>query len=169
MSQRKSIIAPPQTEMPSRVAIIFRAGGVLDHPPKDRRQGSVQASNNDLVSAPSNRGVHKMTLDANTAKIPSHVPPDLVKQYPLVFGGVTHEDPFKTMIPRVHQGPAVLFSTDVYPGHQPGWVFRRAKDLQQVYQDTEHFSNKDFAPFAKLVGDTWSQVPAETDPPMHNL
>ena len=46
-------------------------------------------------------------------------------------------------------------------------VFRRAKDLQQIYLDTEHFSNKDFAPFAKLVGDKWSQVPAETDPPMH--
>jgi cytochrome P450 len=35
--------------------------------------------------------------------------------------------------------------------------------------DTAHFSNKDFAPFAQLVGDTWSSLPAETDPPMHAL
>jgi len=110
-----------------------------------------------------------MSPDASSAKLPPHVPPELVKPYPLVFGESTREDPFKTMVPQVHLGPPVLYSTAVYPGHQPGWVFRRAKDLQQIYQDTEHFSNKDFAPFAKLVGDTWSQVPAETDPPMHNL
>ena len=38
-----------------------------------------------------------------------------------------------------------------------------------IYQDTEHFSNKDFAPFAKLLGDSWNLLPAETDPPMHAL
>lgn len=110
-----------------------------------------------------------MSLDANTNTIPAHVPPELVKPYPLIFGASTYEDPFATLIPQVHRGPAVLYSTNVYPGHQPGWVFRRAKDLQQIYLDTEHFSNKDFAPFAKLVGDKWSQVPAETDPPRHGL
>jgi cytochrome P450 len=110
-----------------------------------------------------------MSGTATPVIIPPHVPPHLVQPYPLVFGEATTEDPFKTMIPRIHEGPEVLYSTVVYPGRQPGWVFRRAKDLQEIYQDTEHFSNKDFAPFAKLIGDTWSQVPAETDPPMHGL
>jgi cytochrome P450 len=110
-----------------------------------------------------------MSAIARSAAVPAHVPLDLVRPYPLIFGEATTEDPFQAMIPLIHEGPEVLFSTDVYPGRQPGWVFRRAKDLQQIYQDTEHFSNKDFAPFAKLIGDTWSQVPAETDPPMHGL
>src|SRR5271170_796473 len=110
-----------------------------------------------------------MPATTRSAAVPAHVPPHLVQPYPLIFGEATTEDPFKSMIPLIHEGPEVLFSTEVYPGRQPGWVFRRAKDLQQIYQDTEHFSNKDFAPFAKLIGDTWSQVPAETDPPMHGL
>jgi cytochrome P450 len=41
--------------------------------------------------------------------------------------------------------------------------------LRDLYFDTEHFSNKDFAPFAGLIGETWGNVPAETDPPMHGL
>ena len=110
-----------------------------------------------------------MSATPRSAPVPVHVPPHLVQPYPLIFGEVTTEDPFKSMIPRIHEGPEVLYSTDFYPGHHPGWVFRRAKDLQHIYQDTEHCANKDFAPFAKLIGDTWSQVPAETDPPMHGL
>jgi cytochrome P450 len=35
--------------------------------------------------------------------------------------------------------------------------------------DTEHFSSQDLAPFAKLVGEDWSLVPAEVDPPLHAL
>jgi cytochrome P450 len=110
-----------------------------------------------------------MSVTPAVSRPPAHVPPDLIRSYPLVFGEVTSENPFESMIPRVHEGPEVLFSMEVYPGRTPGWVFRRSKDLQQIYQDTEHFSSKDFAPFAKLIGDSWSQIPAETDPPMHTL
>jgi cytochrome P450 len=99
--------------------------------------------------------------------IPSHVPRDLVRSYPFVLGAYTEENPFLTLVPKVHEGPAVIYSETVYPGSRPAWVFRRAEDLTKIYQDTEHFSSKDFAPFAKLIGDTWSSVPAETDPPMH--
>lgn len=108
-------------------------------------------------------------IASTTKAVPAHVPPDLVRHYPLILGEATFEDPFKEMIPRIHEGPDAFYSTDVYPGRQPGWVFRRSKDLQAIYMDTEHFSSKDFAPFAKLIGDNWSQIPAETDPPMHAL
>src|ERR1700676_4384636 len=67
-----------------------------------------------------------MSATPRSAPVPVHVPPHLVQPYPLIFGEVTTEDPFKSMIPRIHEGPEVLYSTEVYPGHQPGWVCRRA-------------------------------------------
>src|SRR5690606_40005979 len=74
--------------------------------------------------------------------------------------------PFHRMVPAVHEGPDAIYSMNAYPGDQPAWIFRRAKDVQAIYLDTEHFSAKDFAPFSKLLGDTWSVLPVETDPPI---
>ena len=110
-----------------------------------------------------------MNAAMHAAGIPSHVPPELVRDYPFVLGATCDENPFDTLVPKVHEGPEVFYTPFVYPGNHPGWIFRRAKDLHAIYQDTEHFSNKDFAPFAKLLGDSWNLLPAETDPPMHAL
>jgi cytochrome P450 len=109
------------------------------------------------------------TAGANTFEIPPHVPRERVHDYPFMLGATCDENPFDTLVPKVHAGPEVFYTPRVYPGFRPAWIFRRAKDLATIYQDTEHFSNKDFAPFAMLVGDTWSSLPAETDPPMHGL
>jgi cytochrome P450 len=109
------------------------------------------------------------TAGANTAEIPPHVPRERVHDYPFRLGATCDENPFDILVPKVHEGPEVFYTPCVYPGFRPAWIFRRAKDLATIYQDTEHFSNKDFAPFAMLVGDTWSSLPAETDPPMHAL
>lgn len=109
------------------------------------------------------------TAGANTVEIPQHVPRERVHDYPFMLGATCDENPFDTLVPKVHEGPEVFYTPRVYPGFRPAWIFRRAKDLATIYQDTEHFSNKDFAPFAMLVGDTWSSLPAETDPPMHGL
>jgi cytochrome P450 len=107
----------------------------------------------------------------NTAEIeiPAHVPRELVRDYPFILGATCDENPFDTLVPKVHEGPAVIYAPHVYPGHTAAWVFRRAADLSAIYLDTEHFSNKGFAPFAMLVGESWSSLPAETDPPMHGL
>lgn len=111
-----------------------------------------------------------MTTSSSAAPtIPAHVPANLVRDYPFRPGAFTQEDPFERIIPEIHAGPAVIYAPLGYLGFGPAWVFRRSKDLQAIYQDTEHFSSKDFAPFAKLLGDSWSSVPAETDPPMHGL
>jgi cytochrome P450 len=106
-------------------------------------------------------------LDApGTASLPDHVPPELVRPYPYVWGAVTEGDPFAP-VAEIHRWPEVFYSLDAYPGGTPAWVVRRTADLRKMYFDTDHFSNKDFAPFAKLIGETWSELPAETDPPMH--
>jgi len=108
-------------------------------------------------------------MTSSAVSIPAHVPPDRVAEYPLYLGAVTYENPFHRMVPAVHEGPDAIYSMNAYPGDQPAWIFRRAKDVQAIYLDTEHFSAKDFAPFSKLLGDTWSVLPVETDPPMHGL
>jgi cytochrome P450 len=101
---------------------------------------------------------------------PAHVPDHLVLDYPIKMGSITSENPFDRMIPDIHRDmPPIFFAMDAYPGGTPAWIVRKAADLQAIYADTTNFSNKDFAPFAKLVGESWSSLPAETDPPMHGL
>ena len=100
---------------------------------------------------------------------PAHVPPHLIGRFPLVLGAETDENPFDRIIPEINLGPEVFYDPVAYLGIQGAWIFRRAQDLQSIYLDTEHFSNKDFAPFAKLLGESWSTLPAEIDPPMHGL
>lgn len=103
----------------------------------------------------------------NEASIPSHVPPELVMPYPLTLGATSYEDPFKTIIPEMHRGPAVIYSPNAWQGVENAWVFRKEAHLRAIFMDTEHFSSADFSPFAKLIGDTWSVVPVEVDPPHH--
>jgi len=110
-----------------------------------------------------------MQPSQEAAPVPAHVPAHLVGSYPLVLGATTLENPFDKIIPQIHEGPDVMWCANGYLGHFPAWVFRRAKDLQAIYMDTEHFSSKDFAPCAKLRGENWNNVPAEVDPPMHGL
>jgi cytochrome P450 len=106
-------------------------------------------------------------IAATATTIPAHVPPHLVKSYPLILGATTRENPFDRIIPEIAAGPDVLYATNVYPGGSPAWVFRRAEVLRELYKDTVHFSSKGFSPFSMLIGDTWSQVPVEYDPPEH--
>ncbi len=109
-------------------------------------------------------------LGAQVTEAPPHVPRELVLDYPIKMGGLVDENPFETTIPHIHKTmPPVFYSLDAYPGGTPSWIVRRVEDLETIYFDTENFSNKDFAPFAMLVGETWSSLPAETDPPMHAL
>ncbi len=109
-------------------------------------------------------------LGVQVTEAPAHVPADLVRDYPIKMGGLIEENPFDRIIPDIHRTmPPIFYALDAYPGGTPAWIVRRVKDLQAIYYDTESFSNKDFAPFALLVGESWSSLPAETDPPMHGL
>jgi cytochrome P450 len=72
-------------------------------------------------------------------------------------------------VPEVHEGPEIFYAPHAYPGGTPAWVVRRTEDLRKIYFDTAHFSSQNFSPFAKLLGETWANLPAETDPPMHAL
>ena len=109
-----------------------------------------------------------MQLGERVTEAPAHVPKDLVREYPIKMGALVDDNPFDTTIPEIHETmPPIFYSLDAYPGGTPAWIMRRAADLEAVYLDTKNFSNKDFAPFAMLVGESWNLLPAETDPPTH--
>ncbi|MGI4746698.1 MAG: cytochrome P450, partial [Janthinobacterium lividum] len=110
-----------------------------------------------------------MEFHTGPVERPAHVPESLVRHYPIIFGGQTDKNPFTEIVPPMHELPPVFYSMDAYPGGTPAWIVRRTPLLRQIYFDTEHYSNKDFAPFAKLIGESWSTLPTETDPPMHAL
>lgn len=103
------------------------------------------------------------------ATIPAHVPSHLVLDYPFSFGAVSDKHPFEDLLPPLYSYPKLFYATHAYPGGTASWVARDTKLLRQIYLDTEHFSNMDFAQFGKMLGETWSLVPAETDPPLHAL
>lgn len=108
-----------------------------------------------------------MTVEFPQPTIPAHVPEDLVRPFPFIFGTTTEQDPFNDLAAAVHEGPAIIYAPHAYPGGTPAWVPRRTEDLRAIYYDTEHFSSNDFSPYAKLVGETWINSPAELDPPDH--
>lgn len=100
--------------------------------------------------------------------IPAHVPEDLVREdYPFIMGAQTSQNPFTTMVPALHDGPELIYSTNFYPGFQPAWIPRRFATLQALYLDTEHFSSAAFSPFPMVIGESWSVLPVEIDPPDH--
>ncbi|MFM2100351.1 MAG: hypothetical protein RLZZ366_1890, partial [Pseudomonadota bacterium] len=99
--------------------------------------------------------------------IPDHVDPSLVRAFPYVFGMTTRDDPFANWATAVHEGPGIFYAPHAYPGGTPAWIVRRVEDLRKIYFDTETFSSKDFSPYSKMIGDTWTNLPVEIDPPHH--
>jgi cytochrome P450 len=100
--------------------------------------------------------------------IPAHVPSDLVRPFPYILGAKTTADPY-SFVAEVRTWPEVFWAERMINGVRGAWVPRRAKDIRAIWADTEHYTNRDFAPFAKLCGESWYLVPAEVDPPMHGL
>lgn len=79
---------------------------------------------------------------------------------------IIHENPHETIIPLIHEGPAVFFAGNV-SFDQPGWVVRRAEDLRKIYADTENYHKRGNTGFARMIGEDWDIIPTELDPPVH--
>lgn len=100
---------------------------------------------------------------------PAHVPPELVIDFPLAGHGKTTTAHPRSLLPDLMKGPPVIWAPGAHHAGPGAWVPRRYEDFRQIYLDTEHFSSRDLAPFAKLVGEDWCLIPAEVDPPLHAL
>ena len=79
---------------------------------------------------------------------------------------IVYDNPFETIIPQIHQGPAAFYADNISL-NQPGWVVRKAADLRKIYADTEHFHKQGNTGFARMIGDDWDIIPTELDPPVH--
>ncbi|HEY9578878.1 MAG TPA: cytochrome P450 [Rhizorhapis sp.] len=108
-----------------------------------------------------------LEMTESAVEIPPHVPAEFVREYPIVQGRYVEEDPYKTIIPAIHQWPPVFYATNAYPGSTPAWVLRRAADVREAYKDTEHFSSMGANGFAAAIGESWTMIPTELDPPLH--
>ena len=97
---------------------------------------------------------------------PPHVDPARVRHCVLFDRITVHENPYETIIPEIHRGPAAFYADNIM-FQQPGWVVRRAADLRAIYADAEHFSVRAGSGFAQLLGEHWDVLPAELDPPKH--
>lgn len=97
--------------------------------------------------------------------IPPHVPENLVRPFSFLDAPGMSSCPFAT-VSRLHEGPRVFWNP---ANHRFGgsWVLTRAEDIRFVLGNTEFFSSKGETGFSKLLGEDWSLVPLEIDPPLH--
>lgn len=100
-------------------------------------------------------------------ELPDHVQPEMVRECRLLDRVTVYENPYETIIPEIHRGPAVFYADNVFPGPAPGWVVRRYEDLRTIYNDTENFYKEGNTQFAKMIGEDWDIIPTELDPPRH--
>ncbi len=103
------------------------------------------------------------------ARVPDHVPPELVMESPLYARSTIYENPYETIIPRIHEGPRVTYVTNIFPGKRPGWLLKRAEDVRALLQDTENFTKRGMGKWAETVGEDWMVIPTEADPPIHGF
>ncbi len=108
---------------------------------------------------------------------PPHVPKDRLVDLSWALGYIPNDlvDPYE------HSGwlsgpeiPRLLFNP-VSPNAMAGlagmgqgtWVVTHYEDIDRVYTDNEHFSNKGTAEFQALIGETFRSIPLAIDPPEH--
>lgn len=95
-------------------------------------------------------------------------PNDLVDPYePCAF--LSGDD-----IPRLLFNPAIPpelaggHRSNTAGGQRGTWVVTHYKDIERVYTDNEHFSNKGTAEFQRMIGETFRSIPLAIDPPEHS-
>lgn len=110
---------------------------------------------------------------------PAHVPKDRIVDLSWAMGGAPNDlvdpyAPFEWL--NGEEIPALLFNP---PGNSAlgagiagmgagSWVVTHYKDIERVYTDNDHFSNKGTAEFQRLIGETFPSIPLAIDPPDHH-
>ena len=104
------------------------------------------------------------------AHVPEHVKVDLF----WAMGGTPNDlvDPYEPFAwLSSPDTPPLLYNapSDVVGGRagHGGWVVTHYADIERVYTDHEHFSNKGTAEFQALIGETFRSIPLAVDPPEH--
>lgn len=110
--------------------------------------------------------------------VPSHVPRDNVVDLSWAMGLLPNDlvDPYAPCewmvdadLPRLLFNPAQPNSPGGISRAGIGtWVAHRYEDIERVYSDNDHFSNKGTAEFQGMIGETFKSIPLAIDPPDHS-
>ena len=108
---------------------------------------------------------------------PPHVPKDRLVDLSWAMGQLPNDlvDPYEPCdwltdpaLPRLLFSPAKPNSPGgIFGGGRGNWVVHRYEDIERVYSDNEHFSNKGTAEFQAMIGETFKSIPLAIDPPEH--
>jgi cytochrome P450 len=107
-------------------------------------------------------------MSTHQAAAPSPVKPESAGRHCALFDRrIVYENPYETIIPKIHEGPAAFYSDNIGVGPRPGWIVRRNADLRKIYSDAENFHKRGNTGFAQMIGENWDIIPTELDPPIH--
>jgi cytochrome P450 len=121
------------------------------------------------------------TLDAIRVDYPAppHVPKDRLVDLSWALGFTPNDlvDPYEPCawlngpeIPRLLFNPAAPGGgqgSAISSGAKGSWVVTHYEDIDRVYTDNAHFSNKGTAEFQAVIGETFRSIPLAIDPPEH--
>ncbi len=111
----------------------------------------------------------QVTGQTTAIEIPDHVPPELVRHLNYWndpgMAPTPNGDPH-TIIRRFRDAPRVFYAPDNNFDGRGTWVLTRAADMRQALQDAATFSSERKS-FSSMIGEDWSMVPVELDPPLH--
>ncbi len=110
---------------------------------------------------------------------PAHVPKDRLVDLTWSLGNIPNDliDPYEPCgwladpaIPRLLYEPInpAIPARGLSSGYSGTWVATHYEDIDRVYTDNAHFSNKGTAEFQRMIGETFRSIPLAIDPPEHN-
>lgn len=116
------------------------------------------------------------TLDSIRVDLPAppHVPKDRIVDLSFAMGGLPNDliDPYEPCewlagadIPRLLFNAVQVGLGGL--GAVGSWVVTHYEDIDRVYTDNEHFSNKGAADFQAAIGETFQSIPLGLDRPEH--
>jgi len=122
------------------------------------------------------------TLDeirADYPEAPDNVPRDRIVDLSFAMGGVPNDlvdpyEPFQWLngadIPRLlyNKPNRMGLGAAIGGGAAGNWVATHYEDIDRIYCDNDHFSNKGTAEFQRLIGETFPSIPLAIDPPEHS-
>ena len=108
---------------------------------------------------------------------PAHVPAELKVDLGWAMGSVPNDlvDPYLPCAWLTDRDlPPLLFNPanpkapgGITGGMRGAWVVHRYEDIERVYTDNDHFSNRGTAEFQAMIGETFRSIPLAIDPPEH--
>lgn len=104
---------------------------------------------------------------ASLPEVPAHVPPELVEWFSFREDEGFRQNPHDRL-EELRARHRVFFTPFSRGLTGLGtWVFTRGEDIRAVLQDPATFASGGLRPFARAIGDDWTLIPIDLDPPYH--